>query len=181
MSTALTVVVIALVVIAIACIIVLMLALQKPVTFRVERKATIKAPADRIFEQINDLKAWEDWSPWEKKDPEMKHRYSASSVGSGAVCEWEGNRQVGTGRMEIAQSVRPKKVTISLLFLKPFRSRSTAELELEPEGDATVVTWRMHGPAILASRIMSVFVDMDEMIGRDFEDGLKNLRREVER
>jgi hypothetical protein len=153
-------------------------AATKPGSFRYQRTASIKAPPEKILPLISDLHAWSRWNPFEK-DPAMKRTYSGAASGKGAVYEWDGNSQVGAGRMEILD-VTPSKVTIKLDFLRPFEGHNTAELTLEPQGDATRVTWAMFGPNRYLSKLMSVFMNMDTMIGREFETGLANLKKIAE-
>ena len=164
------------IVVAVLIAVFLGFAATRPSTYRVERAASIQAPPEKIFAQINDLHRWVSWSPWEKLDPAMKRTYSGAEAGKGAAYEWEGNSDVGKGRMEIAESAPPSKVVLDLHFSDPFESRSTAEFTLEPGGDSTNVTWTMHGPMAFVSKGISIFVSMDQMIGGDFERGLANLK-----
>jgi carbon monoxide dehydrogenase subunit G len=159
---------------------VLVYAATMPDSFSVQRTASIKAPPEKIFPLINDLHRWGSWSPWEKMDPEMKRTYSGSAAGKGAVYAWQGNSKVGEGRMEIADTSPPSKVTIKLDFLKPFEAHNTAEFTLEPKGDSTNVTWTMYGPSAYIHKVIGVFVSMDKMIGKDFEIGLANLKSAAE-
>ena len=169
------------VVLAIAIAIVLILAATKPDTPRVQRATTVKAPPEKIFPLINDFHQWGSWSPYEHKDPAMKRSFSGAADGKGAVYGWEGNKNVGSGRMEILDSSVPSKIVIKLDFFTPFEGHNTAEFTMLPQGDATVattnVTWLMHGPAPFMSKVMQVFINMDNMIGKDFEIGLANLKR----
>ena len=155
---------------------VLIFAATKPDTFRVERAASIKAPPEKIFPLINDFKRWEAWSPWEKKDPAMKRTFGATTSGKGATYAWEGNKDVGQGSMQIAESVAPSKIALNLDFVKPFEAHNIVVFTLEPKGDTNDVTWTMHGPAPFVSKLMQVFFDMDQMVGADFETGLANLK-----
>ena len=162
------------VVVLIACV--LAFAATKPDSFRVQRTATIKAPPEKIFAQINDLKTWQTWSPYEKKDPAMKRTLSGAPAGKGAVYEWAGNKEVGKGRMEIADTTPPSKVQIKLDFIEPFEAHNTAEFDLQGKGDGTDVTWALYGPSTFVTKLLSLFIDMDKMIGHDFEIGLANLK-----
>jgi uncharacterized protein YndB with AHSA1/START domain len=155
-------------------------AATQPDTFRIERSITINAPAERVFRLINDFRGWTAWSPWEKRDPAMKKTYGGAPSGPGAVYEWAGNSEVGSGRMEIIRSEPGSNVTVDLHFLKPFEARNTAELILAPEGEATSVTWAMYGPSPYLSKLMGVFMNMDGMIGGDFEAGLAALKAAAE-
>ena len=121
------------------------------------------------------------WSPWEKKDPAMKRTFGAVTTGKGAVYTWEGNKNVGQGSMEIAESSPPSKVAIQLDFVKPFEAHNTVEFTLEPKGDATNLTWAMQGHTPYVAKIIHVFFDMDSMVGKDFEAGLASLKALSER
>jgi uncharacterized protein YndB with AHSA1/START domain len=159
---------------------VLLFATMQPDSFDVQRSATIKAPPEKIYPLIADFHRWPTWSPWEKLDPAMRRTVSGAPSGKGAVYAWEGNSDVGAGRMEILDTAAPNKVTIKLDFLKPFESHNTTEFTLQPQGDTTQVIWNMHGPAPYVSKVMGIFVSMDKMIGKDFETGLANLKAAAE-
>ncbi len=143
--------------------------------FRVERAATIKAPPERIYSLINDLRGWNAWSPWEKLDPAMKRNFSGAAAGRGAVYEWAGNGEVGAGRMEITDA-SPSKITIKLDFLRPFEGHNVAQFTLDPAGAATKITWAMQGPQSFICKLMGLVMNMDRMIGGQFETGLSNLK-----
>ncbi len=175
-----TLVVIAVVVVVIVAGL-LVYATTKPDSFAVKRTTAIKAPADRIFALINDLHGWSAWSPYEKKDPGMKRSFSGANQGKGAVYEWDGNKNVGSGRMEIVEANPPRKIVIKLDFLKPFEGHNTAEFTLDPQGDSTSVTWAMHGPSTYIFKVMGIFMNMDRMIGDDFAAGLANLKAVAEK
>jgi carbon monoxide dehydrogenase subunit G len=158
----------------------LVFAATRPDTFRVERSATIAAPAARIFPHLDDFHRWGAWSPWEKLDPALKRTFSGAESGAGAVYAWEGNSKVGQGRMEILESDAPSRLRIQLDFIKPFEAHNTTVFALAPEGDATRVTWVMDGRHNLVSKLMGVFMNMDRMVGNDFERGLANLKAVAE-
>lgn len=166
--------------IAIALVVVagalLAFAATRPDTFRVQRTATIDAPPEEIFALINDFHRWRSWSPYEKLDPAMKRTHSGAASGRGAVYAWESEGKAGVGRMEITDVSQPSRVTIRLDFVKPFKARNTAEFTLQPNGRATTVTWAMHGPNLFVGKVMGIFLDMDRMIGKDFEAGLATLK-----
>ena len=168
-------------VLAIAIVIILILASTKPATFSVRRSAVVQAPAEAIFPLINNFHQWARWSPWEKRDPAMKRDYSGAESGKGAVYAWDGNKNVGSGRMEILDVSVPSKIVIKLDFLKPFEAHNTAEFTMLPQGDATNLTWAMHGPLVFMAKVMHVFINMDKMIGKDFEAGLANLKSLAEK
>jgi hypothetical protein len=160
---------------------VLFYASTKPNVFRVERSAMVTAPAEAIYPLLDDLAAWGSWSPWEKKDPGMKKTLSGAARGVGAVFEWDGDKKVGKGRMEIIEASAPGKVAIKLDFIKPFEGHNIAEFTLEPRGESTLVTWAMAGPNPFMGKLVSVFIDCEKMCGRDFEAGLANLKAVVEK
>ena len=171
------------VVLAIAIVAVLVLASAKPDSFTVQRSAVMQVPAERIYPLINDFRQWAKWSPWEGRDHAMKRSFSGPESGKGAVYAWEGNKNVGSGRMEILDASQPSKITIKLDFFKPFESHNTAEFTFVPErgASATSVIWVMRGPSPFMSKVMQVFMNFDAMIGRDFEAGLANLKKLTEK
>jgi hypothetical protein len=149
---------------------------SRPSTFRVERSAALQAPPEQVYPLINDFHQWSSWSPWERRDPGMRKTHSGADSGRGAIYQWSGNNQVGEGRMEIVEASAPSKVTIKLDFIKPFEGRQTAEFTLAANGTGSTVTWAAYGATNYLSQLMSVFVSMDALIGKDFEAGLANLR-----
>src|ERR1700744_5469115 len=168
------------VILAIAIAVVLILALTKPASFAIQRSAVMQAPAEAVFPLINNFHQWTKWSPWENRDPALKRTYSGAESGKGAVYAWDGNKNVGSGRMEILDASAPSKIVIKLDFLKPFEAHNTAEFTILPQADATDVNWVMHGPAPFMSKVMQVFMNIDKMVGKDFEAGLANLKRLTE-
>lgn len=152
-----------------------------PDTFRIERSATIKAPPEKIYAVINDFRNWSAWSPWQKLDPDMKVTNSGPATGKGAVSEWSGNSKVGSGRTEITDTVPSSKITMKLDMRMPFEASNVVEYKLEPKGDLTTVTWAMHGPQPLIGKVVNLFIDCEKMVGKDFEEGLANLKALTER
>ncbi|EHR05548.1 SRPBCC family protein [Bradyrhizobium sp. WSM471] len=159
---------------------VLGLALTKPDTFRVERSLAVKAPANAVYPLVADFHRWTAWSPYEGRDPAMKRRFGGTE-GRGATYAWDGNNNVGAGHMEILEASAPSKLRIKLDFERPFEGHNTAEFTFVPQGDATLVTWAMSGPAPFLSKVMQVFINMDNMIGKDFEAGLASLKKLTEK
>ncbi len=171
------VIVITAVIVAIAIAGVLVFAATKPDTLRVQRSITINAPPQGIFPLIVDFHQWRNWSPYEEKDPAMKRSYDGAERGKGAIYAWDGDKNVGSGRMEILEVAEPQKIVIKLDFFTPFEGHNTAEFTMLPQGDGTHVTWLMHGPARFVTKLIQVFMNLDHMIGKDFEAGLANLKR----
>lgn len=149
---------------------------MQPAEFRISRSATISASAATVFAQVNDFHKWTAWSPWEKRDPDLKRNYEGAESGTGAVYSWAGNNKVGEGRMTLTESRPTDLVRIRLEFLKPFKATNTAEFTFQPQGDQTLVTWSMSGRNNFVAKAMGLFMNMDKMIGGDFEAGLAQLK-----
>lgn len=152
----------------------------RPSAFRIERKATIAAPPQAVFEQVNDFRNWRAWSPWEKLDPNLKRTYEGPSAGQGAVYAWAGNKKAGEGRMTIVDSRPGELVRIKLEFFKPFVATNTAEFTFVPQGEQTVVSWSMSGTNNFFLKAFGLFMDMDRVIGSDFEKGLSAMKATAE-
>ncbi len=159
---------------------VLIFAATRPDTFRVQRAASIKAPPEKIAEVLSDFHGWQAWSPWEKLDPAMKRSYSGAAKGKGAVYAWAGNKDVGEGRMEITETT-PTRIAMDLDFVKPFAAHNKVVFTLAPKGDATEVSWDMQGPLPYVAKLVHLFLDMDGMVGKQFETGLANLKAVAEK
>lgn len=169
------------IVIVLAVVGLLVYAAMQPADFRIQRSATVKAPPERIYPLIASLRAWGPWSPWEKKDPAMKRTFSGPESGVGAAYGWEGDKNVGTGKMTITEAVAPAKVVIRLEFLKPFEATNTAEFTLTPQGDSTAIVWAMYGKNNFLSKLVCLFMNMEKMVGPDFEAGLAGLKSLAEK
>lgn len=159
---------------------VLLYAASRPDQFAVERRIVVGAPAEKIVPLVSDFRRWAEWSPWEKLDPAMKRTFGGPAAGVGATYAWQGNKDVGSGRMEV-KSVTADKVGIQLDFLEPFEAHNTADFLLAPKGGGTEVRWVMSGPATFVTKLMGVFVSMDSMVGPDFERGLAQLKVAAEK
>ncbi len=166
--------------IAIAVVVVLVFAATRPDRFEVQRSASIRAPADKIFPLINDLRAFNTWNPFDKKDPSIKGSYSGPESGKGATYAFE-SRQAGSGRIEIAEAAPPSRVTMRLVMSKPIAADNRVQFTLQPQGDATRVTWAMDGDVPFVGKIIHLFVDMDRMVGQEFAAGLADLKTQAER
>ncbi len=172
---------IVLIVIALAIGIILALAFTKPATFSVRRSITIQAPPQKILPLVHDFRNWVQWSPWEKLDPAMQKTYGGPTSGVGHTYAWEGNKKVGSGRMEITEVVPASKVVLKLDFLAPFEAHNMTEIAFVPRGDQTDVTWNMYGPNTFMTKVMQVFMSMDRMVGKDFESGLAAMKVAAEK
>ena len=159
-----------------AVIIVLILAATKPNSFRVERSIEIAAPAAKIFPYFEDLRQQRLWSPWDQKDPGMKRTYSGAEKGVGAVYAWDGNKEIGAGRQEITSVTPHSKIEANIDFFRPMQVSNHIEYILCPAGNGTNVTWAIYGPMPFMSKIMSIFMSFDKMVGNEFEKGLLQLK-----
>ena len=166
-------------VVAIVVLFVVIIALQ-PAEFRVSRSRVIAAPATAVFEQINDFHNWQAWSPWAKRDPNMKESYDGARAGVGASYSWSGNHEVGEGRMTLIESRPSELIRIKLEFLKPFAATNTSEFTLKPEGDQTAVIWSMSGTNGFMAKAVGLVMNMDKLVGGDFEKGLEQLKSVTE-
>ena len=159
---------------------VLMFSATRPGTFSVERRIVIQAPAAKIQPLIADFHRWAEWSPWEKLDPGMKRTFGGAPAGVGATYAWQGNKDVGSGRMEV-KAAAPDKVSIQLDFIEPFEGHNMTDFVLTPKDGGTEVRWVMSGPATFVTKLMGVFVSMDAMVGPDFERGLAQMKVAAEK
>jgi hypothetical protein len=162
-------------IVVIILVFLVVVALQ-PAAFRITRSTTIAAPADVVFAQVNDFHKWEAWSPWAKLDPAMKQTYEGPPAGVGAIYSWVGNNDVGEGRMTISQSHPGELVGIKLEFLKPFAQVNATEFALKPDGNQTAVTWSMTGTNNFMAKGFGLFMNLDKMVGGDFEKGLAQMK-----
>ncbi|HAD04918.1 MAG: polyketide cyclase [Desulfuromonadales bacterium GWD2_61_12] len=153
----------------------------RPDSFRIERVTNINAPPEKIFPLIDNFQQWEDWSPWEKVDPNLLRSYSGAASGKGAVYVWQGNREVGVGRMEIVESAPPSLVLIKIDFEEPMTAHNTIKFELERQDTTTRVTQAMYGPSPFLSKLFGIFCNMEQMVGGKFEEGLASLKALAEK
>jgi len=144
--------------------------------FTMSRSAKLSAPPERIFPHVNDLHAWEAWSPWARLDPNAKSSFERAASGAGPAMKWEGNCKVGVGKMTITESQPSSLIRFRLNFEKPMRATNTAEFTFLPEGGGTLVTWRMSGENSLMGKVMGLFMNCEQMLGGQFERGLANLK-----
>jgi hypothetical protein len=169
------VVFIVVVVVVFVCIVAL-----QPAHYRVERSATINAPASVVFAQVNDFHKWEAWSPWAKIDPAMKHAYEGATSGTGAIYTWAGNNQVGEGRMTITESHPSDLIKIKLEFIKPWSATNATDFAFKPQGNQTAVTWTLDGNNNFMGKAFGLFMNLDKMVGGDFEKGLAQMKSVAE-
>lgn len=153
----------------------------QPKELRIERTATIAAPPSAIFPHVNELKAWDAWSPWAKLDPNAKVTFEGPPAGNGAVFHWSGNDEVGEGTMTILDSQPDQHIKIKTEFVKPFPGSSTAGFTFKPDGDKTVVTWDMQSEQPFLVRAMCIIFNGKKIITDQFDKGLSNLKQVVEK
>lgn len=164
-----------LIAIAVLVVVLAIVVAMQPSEFRIERTAAIAAPPSAVFAQVNDFHHWDAWSPWAKLDPAMKKTYEGAPAGVGAVSTWSGNQDVGEGRATITESRPDELIRIKLEYLRPFEATNTAEFAFKPEGDHTMVTWSLYGSNNFMAKAFGLVMDMDDMLGSQFEQGLESL------
>lgn len=167
------------IVVALIVVLAVVIAMQKP-QFQITRAATISASPEKVFPLVNDFHHWEHWSPWAKLDPSMEQVFEGATAGDGAVYSWSGNGKVGAGRMTVTESRAPQLVVIRLEFLKPFKTTNRTEFTFTPQGSGTLVNWTMTGEKNFVSKAFGLIMDMDKLIGRDFEKGLAQMKAAAE-
>jgi uncharacterized protein YndB with AHSA1/START domain len=170
-----------LIILAVIVLAVLAYAATRPDDFEVRREIDITSQPARVFGFLNDFGQWAKWSPWEKMDLAMQKTFSGSAIGKGSIYQWKGNKKVGEGRMEILESQPASSVKIDLQFLAPFKAHNQTLFTLVPTRDGTHVSWAMSGKKNFMMKMMGVFMDMDTMVGKDFEKGLSTLKLEAEK
>jgi carbon monoxide dehydrogenase subunit G len=147
----------------------------RPTDFRIERSAQVSAPREVVFGIINDFRQWGRWSPFDKRDPNMKKNFEGPASGPGAIYTWNGNSEAGEGRMTIVESKPGELISMKLEFSRPFKASNVVNFKLAPSEGGTRVSWIMDGKHNFVMKAMSLFMDMDKMVGKDFEQGLVNL------
>ena len=166
-------------VVAIVVVFIIIVQMQ-PSEVRVSRDGVVGAPASAVFPHVNDLRKWQAWSPWDEKDPNMNKTYEGPDAGEGASYSWSGNKDVGKGKMTMEESQPNDRILIRLDFLEPMNITNHSEFTFTPEGDGTRVTWTLTGDNNFMGKLFGMFMNMDKMIGGDFEKGLASLKRVVE-
>ncbi len=169
-----------LIALAVIVVVFVVIVAVQPSDFRITRSATIAAPPEAVFAQVNGLHNWEAWSPWAKLDPAAKSTYEGPAAGVGAAFTWAGNNKVGEGRMTITESRPNESVRFKLDFLKPFKATNTAEFTFKPEGNQTAVTWSMYGKNSFIGKAVGLFINCDKMVGGQFEQGLAQMKSVAE-
>ncbi len=166
--------------IAVVVVLLLIFVATRPTEYQVTRTGKMTAPAAKVFEQVNDFHKWDAWSPWEKIDPALQRTFAGPSQGVGAIYRWVGNKNVGAGGMTIIESRPSDLIRIKLEFLKPFAAVCDTVFTFKPEGNQTVMSWTMKGRNNFMAKGMCLFMNMDKMIGGQFEKGLANMKSIVE-
>ena len=166
--------------VAVVIVILVIVIATRPAKFRIERAIKISAPPTSAFALVNDFHRWGTWSPWEKMDPNLQRTYEGAEAGPGSIYSWKGNNKVGEGRMTIEQSQPSSKVVIKHEFFRPFKATNTATFTFTPEGDGTMVNWAMDGCNGFVSKAFHMLMDMDKLVGADFERGLAAMKDQAE-
>jgi uncharacterized protein YndB with AHSA1/START domain len=160
--------------------VVLLLAATRPKTFRIQRSLQIQASPETVFALIDDFHQWRRWAPQDRDDPSLTRTFAGVESGVGAASQWQSTGSAGKGKMTIVESVAPARIVIEVEFVKPLAAHNRNEFTLEPAGGATNVTWRMEGSNVFVMRVMGLFMNMDKMLGKHFEAGLRNLKAAAE-
>ena len=149
---------------------------MQPSTFQITRSAKINAPPATVFAQVNDFHNWNAWSPWAKLDPNTRYTFEGPPAGEGTKQHWEGNNEVGEGEMTITESRPDELILMKLEFIKPFASICDTEFKFQPEGEGTNITWTMNGQNNFMAKAMHLVMDIDKMVGGQFEEGLASMK-----
>jgi uncharacterized protein YndB with AHSA1/START domain len=165
---------------AIILVLVVIVAMQ-PAAFRITRSGSFAAPPSAVFAQVNDFHNWEEWSPWAKLDLAAKKTFEGPPSGVGTVFTWSGNNQVGEGTMTLTESKPDELIRINIDFRRPFKATNAAEFTFKTEGNQTSVSWSMSGQRNFIFKAFGLFMNMDKLIGKDFEKGLAQLKAVVEK
>lgn len=165
---------------AVIIIVFVIVVATRPADFRIVRSATIAAPPETVFALVNDFHKWDAWSPWAKLDPAMKQTYEGAPAGTGALYHWVGNKDVGEGSMTLTESRTNELIRIKLEFIAPFAAVNTTEFTFKPAGNQTAVEWSMTGANNFMAKAFGLFMNMDKMVGGDFEKGLAQLKSVAE-
>lgn len=159
---------------------ILVLAAAKPAIFRIQRSINVETSPGKVFALINDFHNWTSWAPQDQEDPTMHRSYAGSPSGNGAISDWDSTGTAGKGRMSIVDSIPDKRIAIKVDFVKPFEVHNINEFTLEPAGAFTSVTWTMQGTNLYVMKLMSIFTNMDRLVGKHFDRGLANLKKAAE-
>jgi hypothetical protein len=149
---------------------------MQPDHFRIERRATVNAPPQIVFNEVNDFRKWDDWSPWAKLDPNSRIAFEGPQGGQGAVFKWSGNEKVGEGKMTLVESKPGELVRIEVEFVKPFEGSSTSEFTFKPQPDGTEVVWASYGPMNFISKAICLVMNMEKTLGPEMEKGLAQMK-----
>lgn len=162
-------------------VVVIILGLIAPKSYEVSRSIEVKRNLKETFSYLRSLKKQDEWSPWGKRDPNMKKEFEGTDGQVGAISRWEGNKEVGSGEQETMNIVENELIETQLRFLKPFKSTSDAFLKVDEIADGTKVTWGFKGKNKFPMSIMMIFMNMEKAIGKDFGEGLQSLKEILEK
>ncbi len=163
--------------------ILLVVALFIPKDYKLERTIVIQAPKDSVFNYIKHLKNQNEYSVWNKMDPKIKNKYTGIDGTIGFVSSWESEvKNVGTGSQTITKIVEGESMISKLKFEKPFKAENNTEISaIALDKSNTKVTWAFSGSYRYPMNIMKLVFNLEKMIGKDFEDGLKNMKAIIEK
>jgi uncharacterized protein YndB with AHSA1/START domain len=153
---------------------------SRPDTIEIQRNIFIDAPPEKVFALIDDFREWPKWQPQDRDDPTIQRSYGGTARGKGATSQWRGNNATGEGRQEIVQSTPTSLILVKADWVKPFELHNMNTFTFAPSREGTSLTWTMRGSNPFVARLMSAVIDMNKMMGKHFEDGLRNLKAAAE-
>ena len=165
--------------VAIIALFLIVVALQ-PSEFSVERTATMAAPPETVFEQVNDFHKWEAWSPWAKLDPDAKIAFEGPPSGAGTIMTWDGNDKVGQGKMTLTESQPNDLVKIKVDFVKPMEGSNESTFTFKPDGDKTAVGWTVAGHQSFIAKAFCLVMNGKKMMSDIMDQGLANMKSVAE-
>ena len=169
-----------LLIIALIAAVIFLVVWMQPDNFCITRSTSISAPAQRVFDQVNNLHRWDGWSPWVKLDPNARTTFEGPPAGVGAVMRWDGNRNLGAGSMTVIESKTAELVRFRLDFLRPFKATHMGEFAFFQNDMQTHVSWSMTGKNSFLGKLINLVMNCDKMVGKQFDKGLADLKMVAE-
>jgi hypothetical protein len=158
-----------------------LLALVAPKHYEVNRSIVIDNNLPEVYQYLKLIKNQNDWSPWKKKDPNMTQKFIGIDGEVGFISKWEGNKEVGTGEQEITYLQENKRIDTQLRFFKPWKSKSNGYFTVENvDHNHTKVVWGFKGVNPIPFNVFMLFFNFEKAVGKDFEEGLSNLKEILE-
>ena len=148
----------------------------------ITKEVIINKSRQEVFAYVKLLKNQDNYSKWGSMDSNMKKTYTGTDGSVGFVSAWEGNKEVGAGEQEILKIDEGNRIDYALRFIKPFKSNADAFMIFEDAGNnQTKVQWGFKSKMAYPMNIILLFMSVDEMVGKDFQIGLDNLKKVIEK